>query len=288
MPKPIAYHLVAQARYPLRPFRSRDAFARAWRMLRDEFARVYACVLMPEHVHVLAPATAPERTLRRRLAVVLRSWTRAVHPGTRVWNPVPEGAPVPNGLHLLRQTRYVHLNPCRDRLVADPLEWEWSTHRDAMGAAWPSWIDAEALAGALKVRPARFAERFHAYVSGDPAVQVGGTPAPRRPGPGTTLATPARLVLAAAAATRTPLKETSGRYLSRRLAWSLGRDLSTGAQAELRALLGLSVSGAFRSRTRDLPPGAREAALNALAEPRYLRGADSEGVNATLSSPDGL
>lgn len=48
----------------------------------------------------------------------------------RLVRPLPPAEAVPEGPKRRRSVRYVHLNPCRARLVADPLAWPLSTHRD--------------------------------------------------------------------------------------------------------------------------------------------------------------
>lgn len=63
--------------------------------------------------------------------------------------------------------RYIHLNPCRARLTRCPLAWPWSTHRDRVGLALPAlWLKTPDPPG------------FHAWISGDPSTDPGGTPMP--------------------------------------------------------------------------------------------------------------
>jgi len=84
-----------------------------------------------------------------------------------VWASPPPPEAIPDEKHLRRTIRYVHLNPDRSHLVGDPLSWPWSTHRDATGLAMFPVIERDA-----------FPARFHAYVSGDPTVNVDGTELP--------------------------------------------------------------------------------------------------------------
>lgn len=42
--------------------------------------------------------------------------------------------------YLLALVRYVHLNPVRARMVADPRDYRWSSHRAYLGAAGPDWL----------------------------------------------------------------------------------------------------------------------------------------------------
>ena len=148
--------------------------SRIWRGLRRGFPDALAAVLMLDHVHVLDEGMAPAAA-RRRLAQTLSRATYGL--GRGVWDAVP----LPDGVHeskLARTIRYVALNPCRKGLVADPLEWVWSTHRDVMGAVADPWVPAERLA--MRLGPFRWDSRgeWHRYVSSDFAVAFRGTPAP--------------------------------------------------------------------------------------------------------------
>lgn len=148
-----------------------------WVRLRSVFPSALAACLMPNHLHVIVEARSPAE-MRRALAYAIRALARVT--GTRgVWEPVPPPSPIPDRKHLLRQVRYVHLNPCRDGLTADPLSWPWSTHRGVLGAEMDPWVDARRLAQALGKPRRGFGEWLHAYVSADPSVAVAGTPPPR-------------------------------------------------------------------------------------------------------------
>ncbi len=149
-----------------------------WGRLRAAFPSVLAAILMPDHGHVIHP-----RTNRVRVSTLLARFSQRFRLGPGYWAPVPEPEVIPNRLHLLRQVRYVALNPCRDKLCRDPLAWLWSTHRDVMGAVTDPWVTPGALAAALGDPASGFARRHHAYVSADPSVHVEGTPSPRPAAP---------------------------------------------------------------------------------------------------------
>jgi hypothetical protein len=95
-----------------------------------------------------------------------------------IWEPTPAPTLASGLQHLRTVVRYVLLNPCRSGLASDPVEWEFSTHREAIGASAEAWLDTPTLRRALGCGPASFRERFHAYVSGDPTVSIAGTPLP--------------------------------------------------------------------------------------------------------------
>jgi len=45
--------------------------------------------------------------------------------------------------YLLALVRYIHLNPVRARLVNDPRDYRWSSHRAYLGAPYPHWLRPE-------------------------------------------------------------------------------------------------------------------------------------------------
>lgn len=174
-------HLVARSLPGQKPFADpRAAWWLMWRMRLAFPAALAACVL-PEHTHLITATPEPDAA-RTRFAKILA--VAGVRAGLRrSFERVAESRVLASGRHLERSLRYVHLNPCRAGLVADPLEWPWSTHRGLVGAEVDPWVTPDAIAAALG-RPARGLPAWmHGYVSSDPAVRVEGTrlpvPAPR-------------------------------------------------------------------------------------------------------------
>lgn len=50
--------------------------------------------------------------------------------------------PIDTAKHLLAVSRYIPMNPVKARLVGDPSDWRWSTHRFLAGReASPEWFD---------------------------------------------------------------------------------------------------------------------------------------------------
>lgn len=47
--------------------------------------------------------------------------------------------------YLLALVRYIHLNPVRACMVADPRDYRWSSHRAYLGASCPDWLRIEAV-----------------------------------------------------------------------------------------------------------------------------------------------
>jgi hypothetical protein len=116
-------------------------------------------VVMPDHVHLL---TEREVAIANAMSAFARWRNRARRERGPVWEPSPPPRDVGDRKKQRRTIRYVYLNPCRARLVSDPLTWPLSTYRDAVGLAAP----------AVRER-ASDPERLHAYVSRDDTVATG-------------------------------------------------------------------------------------------------------------------
>lgn len=184
--------LVARAAAGARPLRHRAACAALWQRLARNFD-IVVCVLMPNHVHVLASIDSD--TVLRTFARVLSAFRSrmAGTPGTPAmqgmqralatpatlasaatfdWEPLPVPEKVQRDKrHIARAVRYIHLNPVRDGLCADPLDWEWSTHRDWMGAVARPCVDRARWARAMGRREESCPDWLHEYVSADPSVR---------------------------------------------------------------------------------------------------------------------
>ncbi|HOU93383.1 MAG TPA: hypothetical protein PLU22_20160 [Polyangiaceae bacterium] len=253
-------HLVARAREGARPLAAPRHAWRLWRRLRAAFPSVTAAALMPDHLHLLLPANA-NPPLLPVLRGVLGGATRQLGGAAR-WT-IAEPAPVADTRHLRRTVRYLHLNAPRAGLVADPLAWPWSTHRGALGAEADPWVPAGALAAALG-RPARgFGEWLHGYVSGDPDVDLSGTPPPVR-APSGSRHPLRRVALAAASATPWATRDRR-RHLTALLAHAAGA-VEPGPLAEL-----LEVSPRHVRRLAGQPDAALlEAGWLCLSDERLL------------------
>jgi hypothetical protein len=182
-----------------------------------------------------------------------------------MWNPIFV-QPIANIPMLARTVRYAALNPCRARLVADPLEWPWSTYRDIAGAIVDPWISANALAIVLGKPQARFLERFHAYVSSDPSVNPRGTPAvsTKRPLEDCTLSLASG---AALTATRSDADALCRRSRARHLFVLLARMIGMLDTQRLAAHARCSVSTVRRLSAAEAPELVR-CGLLCLRDPR--------------------
>ncbi len=233
---------------------------RSWteaKALWDIFnARVhhFGLVLMPDHLHALLRDDNQDESLAR----VMRAYTQWLNRRHGRRGPLFEHGekptPISNAQHLERMRRYVHLNPCRKRLVKDPLAWPFSTHRDAVGLVLPGVM-----------RPVANPIRFHAYVSADPSVEVEGTALPTRGPLDATGPIPLEILRAAVSAlTRTPEDRLNVRGPARSLLLDAAVELSGLKSARIASALGLDAS-TVRVHARNGNGPANAAAVRLVA-----------------------
>ena len=241
------FHAVARAHWPV--VSEPDHARWLWSRLRETFPNALAAVLMPNHLHLVG-AARELGDVQEALPALASGFAR--HTGyTQLWEPVPIPDLLADPKHVEREVRYVALNPCRDKLAADPLAWPWSTHRDVCGAIADPWVDAPRLATALRRRREGFEKAHHAYVSGDPSVAVAGTPFPTAAMGGGRVALQ-RLADAAAACTRGRTADITVRGETRRAFVLLG-----GAHGWEVEVLAKACHVTRRTVQRDLAPHGR-------------------------------
>lgn len=196
MPEPAWFHLTARAVPGVPSLTRADTGHWLWTWLRVVFAEAIAAVLMPDHLHLVI-ATIDARREAQRLARLLGHFGRRFGVQGQV-SRVADPQRLADRQKLERQVRYAALNPCRKRLIECPLAWKWSTHRDVIGAIAKPWVDADRLARVLARPRDDFAARHHAYVSGDPHVDVRGTAFPSAAASCTVPSVPLTTIVAAA------------------------------------------------------------------------------------------
>jgi hypothetical protein len=235
-----------------------------WERLRLAFPDALAAVIMLDHLHLLTRGR--ERVLRRRLARIVAHVTQKF--GAPGFRPVL-ATPVRGPEMVLRTAVYDVLNPPRARLVGDPLEWPWSTHRDVVGAIAQPWVDATTLAAAVGREPDGFGAWFHRYASHDRSVALAGTPPPR---PAARTRAPmsslADICRAAASATRGRPVDILHSGPTRHMFVALAKAQSWPGQAQLADVCRCSPTTIWRlART---PPPGLDAGLLCLGDRRLL------------------
>lgn len=138
----VAHHLVATTRGRDRSLLWPERAAWLWTHLRTQLPAALSCVLMPDHLHLVAPP-GDGACLRR----VLTGFT--VRFGVRFDVREPEVATTVAIAG--RMIRYGYFNPVRAGLCRDPFEWPWSTLRDLVGACAPVWTPSSWMAEVLRL-----------------------------------------------------------------------------------------------------------------------------------------
>jgi hypothetical protein len=232
---------------------SREARA-LWCTFILAFPELLALCLMPDHLHLLLPHADPDG----RIAVAESAFARwrNHHRGEkgRVFAQQPPMRLVPEREEG-RVVRYTHLNPCRRRLVDDPLAWPWSTHRDRVG------LTLEPI-GPVAPDPAR----FHGYVSRDRDVRPEGTPLPTPRAP--TLAGVTDGICAMARCNPEDLRRRGvARSLFVRVAWTAG--LRDSHEIARRTELGRTAIWRLVRELGGAPDRRIAAGLAVAGDPRF-------------------
>lgn len=289
-------HLIACTRNYIPAIDSGERARWLWSSLRKRFEHALAVVLMPHHLHMLLLASGVGGA-RASLSRIMAAFSRRFDLG-RLWQPLPPPRVYRGVDKLRRDTRYLHLNPCRPtrlggrrvRLVSDPLLWPWSTHRDAIGATASPWVSPARMAAALQLDDAQFPRWLHSYVSSEPHVSVEGTPFPQ-PAPATQVAAfgLARIAVAAATAMRAPMKALRRPGPTRRLFVALARRQGWTDAARLARVCGVQPA-AIRRTADDCPPEWVHAGALCLGDarllpPEWVR-ADALGIADTSERSD--
>jgi hypothetical protein len=136
-----------------------------------------------------------------------------------------------------------------------------------MGAVIDPWVTIDRIAEAFRPSALDLTEWWHAYVSGDPSVAVGGTPVPQPAAPATT---PNRslneILCATAAALRVPISRLRNHPRGPRLFFALARHQGWTDTACLARAIGTSQRTAQRVASVD--PTALRAAVLCLGDSR--------------------
>jgi hypothetical protein len=246
----VAEHLIAHTRGGARSLLEQVQASWIWTRLRAGFPDALSCVLMPDHIHLVAPPGGRTRFVRVLAMFSARFGVR--------FDSIAETA---NTAEIAaRMIRYGFHNPVRDALVADPYAWQWSTLRDLVGAAHPIWTPLQRVAAALQLR----AERVLRLVTHAADLR------PQRPELTTVIAVSMdalRDATSAALRIDAPSQHRLGRRLIVQAACTIGRPTTARLATEL------SCCDRTIERARVRPDPALSAVLLCLADARLRRAA---------------
>lgn len=147
------YHAILRGNHRQPIFGDRDDYLGFEAILADALDRygatLFAYCWMPNHVHLAVQiADAPLGDLMRVLASrYARQLQRAVPTTGHLFERRYRARLVDADRYLLALVRYIHLNPVRARMVADPRDYPWSSHRAYLGGRCPGWLRVDPVLG---------------------------------------------------------------------------------------------------------------------------------------------
>jgi putative transposase len=112
----------------------KDLFLEYLEQVRRKYAFcVFGYVVMPEHFHLLVSEPRQDdlsvamQVLKQRVSRRIRR--TADEKGPHFWQPRYYDFNVWSRKKFMEKLRYIHRNPVRRGLVADPTQWKWSSYR---------------------------------------------------------------------------------------------------------------------------------------------------------------
>jgi REP element-mobilizing transposase RayT len=107
--------------------------------------RLYAYVLMGNHVHHLIEIgrTPLSKVMQNILFRYTRYWNRRYKKTGHLFQGRYKAILCDKEGYLLELIRYLHLNPVRSKIVNDPADYAWSSHRAYLKGEAKSWISVD-------------------------------------------------------------------------------------------------------------------------------------------------
>ena len=263
----VAEHLVASVRGRGPVLLRADRAVWLWERLRGVIPTALACLVMPDHIHLVAPP-GYHSALRRALTGFTRCF------GVRFDLLEPQVANSP--AIAARMIRYVFHNPLRSGDVGDPWCWTWSTLRDLAELTHPVWTPPRELSQHLQLAPEGLLRQLTHTADHHPA-----PPCPRR----VDLASTPAILRAAAKVLRLDPASAANSMLARRLTIQTALEIGHITTRALAAELAIHPRTVLRNRTPP-HPGLR-AALTTLADPRLASMSDIRTIHPSVGATVG-
>ncbi len=188
------YHAMLRGNHRQPIFGDRDDYLRFEAILAEALDRYGASVIaycwMPNHVHLAVQvADAPLGDMMRVLASrYARQLQRAIPTTGHLFERRYRARLVDADRYLLALVRYIHLNPVRARMVADPRDYAWSSHRAYLGDTCPGWLRIDSVLGMFGAPTAAARLAYGRYLGEVPDAsekdQIAVAVRPGAPGPG--------------------------------------------------------------------------------------------------------
>lgn len=132
--------------------------------------RIHAFCLMTNHVHLAVQvANVPLSKIVQNLAFRYARWINCrYHRVGHLFQGRYNARLVDADSYLLQLVRYIHMNPVKANLVADPASYPWSSHRAYLGNDQLAWLTMDTVLGHFGRRIPVAVKRYAQHVAGGP------------------------------------------------------------------------------------------------------------------------
>ncbi len=99
--------------------------------------RLYAYVLMPNHIHLLLESPQSSENLAKYIKLLAQKYSQHINKAHKrtgtLWEGKFKSSPISTDNYLLACSRYIEMNPVRANMVKDPKDYVWSSYRYKIG-----------------------------------------------------------------------------------------------------------------------------------------------------------
>ncbi len=140
------YHVILRGNGGRDIFRSEADRSRFYLLIQEGLERyghrVHAFCLMTNHVHLLIEVgTVPLSRIMQNLSFRYTRYVNATEKSMgHLFQGRYKGLIIDKDSYLLELTRYIHCNPVRAGLVANPAKYRWSSHQAYLGGESIPWL----------------------------------------------------------------------------------------------------------------------------------------------------
>jgi REP element-mobilizing transposase RayT len=109
--------------------------------------KIHAFGLMPNHYHLLleTPLGNLSRAMRHIDGVYTQRYNRKCKRDGHLFRGRYKAILVEDDAYLVELARYIHLNPVKAKIVNQPQQYKWSSHRNYLGNKKPEWLTMDRL-----------------------------------------------------------------------------------------------------------------------------------------------
>jgi len=131
--------------------------------------RVYAYSLMDTHIHLALQVGEVELSkVMQNLSSRYTRWSNRRHQKTgHLFQGRYKAILVEEDAYLLQLVSYLHLNPVRAGMTADPADFSWSSHRAYLGQEIVPWLVCDLVLAQLSETPSHARKLFADFVAGE-------------------------------------------------------------------------------------------------------------------------